>query len=417
MTVPGEQLHIARAYTRSDPRGVFPSRRGLPELSLNRLAVFWRPMIDMERSDYTSLRLRAIPLVSSWLTDPARGCRSWFSMIGVPGQRRQVLRHAGLDQYDCPEPGGLAEELRTARWSTLTMAIENFANLDYAARALLVFHLAQLSYCRFAAELCGDVWPNRDPAHDRYIYEVARVHARYPGHAEKALSLFGSLAEASRDESLALAACFQGIGHTLRNGKSPHLARAFFERGKRFAAQNVHGDWHAHLLRSRFHRAVALLRLAERDIGGLRHHLDLALAHHQALVAGPVDEADTIVALENSRYLLELRIRAALSQDDPRVVVFSTELSEVDPYCVEARLLVGDGHAAVGRYSEAARWFARAGELGTAAGAVGWYRAGQCFDFIGDRGSAINAMGRCVELDATAIEPRQYLRSARCEPR
>jgi hypothetical protein len=31
---------------------------------------------------------------------------------------------------------------------------------------------------------------------------------------------------------------------------------------------------------------------------------------------------------------------------------------------------------------------------------------------MGDRGAAVNAHGRCLELDATAVEPREYLVAA-----
>jgi hypothetical protein len=75
-------------------------------------------------------------------------------------------------------------------------------------------------------------------------------------------------------------------------------------------------------------------------------------------------------------------------------------------------LLVGDAFAASGEYAEAAHWYGRAGELGTGSGAVGWFRAAQCYDFIGDRASAVNAMGRCLEFDATAIEAQKYLTGA-----
>ena len=33
--------------------------------------------------------------------------------------------------------------------------------------------------------------------------------------------------------------------------------------------------------------------------------------------------------------------------------------------------------------------------------------------FIGERGDAVNAMGRCLELDLSAIEPREYLDNMR----
>jgi hypothetical protein len=63
----------------------------------------------------------------------------------------------------------------------------------------------------------------------------------------------------------------------------------------------------------------------------------------------------------------------------------------------------------VGDLAAAARWYVAAGELGTGDGAEGWYRAGQCFERLGWPDRAANAMGRCLELDTTAVEPRRYL--------
>jgi hypothetical protein len=54
--------------------------------------------------------------------------------------------------------------------------------------------------------------------------------------------------------------------------------------------------------------------------------------------------------------------------------------------------------------------YSRADELGKASGAVGWFRAAQCYTAIGDDGAALSAMGRCLELDGTAIEAQEYVR-------
>jgi predicted TPR repeat methyltransferase len=88
------------------------------------------------------------------------------------------------------------------------------------------------------------------------------------------------------------------------------------------------------------------------------------------------------------------------------------QLNTLDPNCVEARLVVGDGHAAIQDWTQAAHWYQKAGELGTGAGAIGWFRAAQCHDLAGDPAAALNAMGHCLELDTTAVEPRTSLSAA-----
>ena len=72
-------------------------------------------------------------------------------------------------------PRGPSASLQTPQWTTLLRAIDRFAELDYPMRTLVVFQLAQLSYCQFALHLAGDAWPNGDPVHDRYVYEVGRA--------------------------------------------------------------------------------------------------------------------------------------------------------------------------------------------------------------------------------------------------
>lgn len=418
-------LQLKRRYTRSDPRGVFPRLSGLPDVEHNRLAIFWRPIIDMVDRDMAAMRLRLIAPVSSWLADRETTHWSWFAMIGVAGLRHQVLRHAGLDHYDCREPTELDPRFRTPQWETLLESIGRFSALDYSKRALVVFQLAQLSYCQYVFKLAGIVVPNGDPAHDRYAYEVARVHARYPGHAPPALSVFESLATSAADAQLALASCAQGIGHSIRNGNAVERARRFEGYGRHIIDSGMPDEWHTSLVRSRFHRAVALLRLAEQQPEEMRLELEAATQFADQLFPDVTDVTDKLVALENKRILVESQIKAAAwvgySDSAPRaadgesaneVRVLCEQLDGLDPYCIEARLVVADGYATVGDYAEAAMRYSRAGELGTVAGARGWFLAAQCYEHIGDRESALNAMGRCLELDASAIEAREFIEKA-----
>jgi hypothetical protein len=385
---------------------MFPRVTGRPALPYNRLAAFWRPLVDLTDSEVASLRLRMIRPVTEWLADPASEEWPWFSRIGLPGLRRQVVRHAGLDHYDCRDPRDLPAELRTPWWNTLTEAIDRFPSLDHRARTLVILQLTQLSYHPLALKLAGAVRPDGDPVRDKYVYEVARVHAGSPGHAGRALSLFEDLAASSG--VVALAACFQGIGHAIRDANDLTLARRFEERGHDLA--KAPDDWHSCLVGSRFHRAVALLRLTEGDVEAARRALAVAARLHEDLGGSPMSGTDEMIVRENRRYLLELELDAETrGTPGPRTAALCHELLRLDPYCVHARLLAGDGFAACGDHARAALWYSRAGELGTGAGATGWFRAAQCHDSLGDRGGAVNAMGRCLELDATAVEARDYL--------
>jgi hypothetical protein len=415
--LPPAKLQLQRRYTRSDPKGLFPRLTGLPDLEHNRLAMFWRPIIDMVDSEVAPMRLRMIAPVSAWLADPVPGRWSWFAMIGVAGLRHQVLRHAGLNQYDCREPTELPAELRTPQWDRLTDAVGQFPQLDYTTRSLVVFQMAQLSYCEFVFKLAGAVTPNGDYAHDRYAYEVARVHARYPGHASRALPVFEALATTGKDSILALLSCAQGIGHAIRSNSGVELARRFDAYGLQIIDRGMPDEWHAWLVRSRFHRAVALLRLAEHDTDGMRRELGHAMQFSEQLFPGLTEGTDKTVALENKRILTESQIKAVSRARGPESVAeiraLCDELDRLDPYCIEARMVVADGYTAMGDYAEAALRYTRVGDLGTVSGAMGWFRAAQCYDFLGDRGGALNAMGRCLELDGSAVEAQKYVENVR----
>jgi tetratricopeptide (TPR) repeat protein len=398
---------IQRRYTRTDNRGSYPRLTGMPDLEHNRLAIFWRPIIDMTHSELAPLRLRVVRQISAWLAEPAPRPTSWFAIIGIPGLRSQVLRHAGLDQYECKNPAGLAPELRTPQWSRLVELIEQFSDIDDATRSLVVFQLAQLSFCSYAAELAGPVVPDGDPLHDRYVYETARIAARVTERTSWALETFDALAKTAESPRLALAACSQGIGHSIRSGAGIESAARFEEHGERITADGFDEEPYTHL---------ALLRLAQRRPEEMRSEVELAVQFSDLLYASEPTGADRLVADENLRIILESQIKAASrargAESAAQLRHFSNALYEMDPTCVEALLIVADGYATAGDLTEAAEWYARAGRLSTGAGAIGWFRAGQCLDLLGDRGGALHAMGRCLELDTTAVEPRAYLEAA-----
>jgi tetratricopeptide (TPR) repeat protein len=402
---------IQRQYSRSDPRGHFPRITEASDIGCNRLAMFWRPIIDMTHSEMAPVSLRMVSLLSSWIAAPGTSRVSWFSRMAVPGQRSQVLRHAGLDAYDAMRPADLAPELRTPSWQRLVDILGGFDALDSGTRALVVFHLAQLTYTRYVITLTQGLPLTGKPADDHYAYEVARARARVPGHASSAIGIFESLA-GSADPFIAYHACFQGIAHALRALNQVGTARRFAHLAERLPA--IDGDWLAHMTLSRFCRAMARLLMAEGQPHAVREELDMAWRYQQMMAADAPDEPEArLLTDENLRDLMEFEIESAgvgiIDTPPDRLIEYAKGVIGIDPNAVDARLAAGDGYMAAGDDAIAAHWYARAGELGTTAGAVGWYRAGQCYDRLGDYDSAVNAMARCLELDTTAVEPKQYL--------
>lgn len=407
-------LQLHPRYTRSEPQGRIPAGADFPDPATNRLYPFWRPIIDMQDSEFAATRLRTIPPVAAWLAEPDAQQPLWFARLNVPGLRHQVIRHSGLRDHDARTPQDLKPESRTPAWNTLLAAMADFPRLDAYRRSLVMFLLGQLSYCDAAIRLAGEVETGADPAHNRYVYQVARVHGRRPGHQPVVLPLFHQLAKQTADPQLALLAAFQGISHAVRKDRDLETAQRFEELGT--AVPDLPDDWHTALVRSRFHRSLALLRMHQRRHDDMRREMAAAFQAHTEASRGDFGAIDQMVIAENRRILLESRINAAArargAESAEEIAEDCEEILSLDPHCALVRLAAGDGYAAAGWFESAARWFSRAGELGTGAGAIGWYRAGQCYDFLGDRGSALDAMGRCLELDASAVEPRRYLAEA-----
>lgn len=408
-----DRPELQRFYARRDSAAPL-TRVGGPhdDLRDSRLAAFWRPLVDMGDSDLVPLRLRMVAPVADGPLACEPDTWPWCALLGVPGQRRQVLCHAGLDGYACREPAGLRAEHRTERWEALVAAVDRFPELDDAARARVVLQLLQLSWGQVALRVAGPVEPSGVPAHDRYVYEVARANARQPGRARRAIGIFARLTQAATP-LLALASCYQGIGHQLRAGDLGG-ARAFEQRARQLPP--VPDDWHAGLVRSRFHRALAMIRLAEGRVDRARQEIDTAFRLDEPLSRTAATPLDVLVSAESRRQLVQFRIESASRFGDVDLPGACAELAALDPFCVEARLTIGDAYAATADHAQAAAWYVAAGELGTGAGAVGWFRAGQCYEFAGDRSRALNAMARCLESDGGALDARQFLEAFRPWP-
>ena len=123
---------------------------GYPDVEHNRMALFWRPLIDMRPSPYAPMRLQAIEYVNRWLADPDSREWAWFARHSVAGLRNQVIRHAGLPQYACRDPRDLPVELRTPQWIVLVDAIDNFVDLPPLRRRS---SSSNSSRCPFTASL------------------------------------------------------------------------------------------------------------------------------------------------------------------------------------------------------------------------------------------------------------------------
>jgi tetratricopeptide (TPR) repeat protein len=236
------------------------------------------------------------------------------------------------------------------------------------------------------------------------------VTARHPGYVGRALPVLEALASSASDPVLGLSACLQGISRAVRRSSQHSLASFFEERGRLLSLPD---DWHSALVRSRFHRSLALFRLRQGRTDDACWELKQASAFDDELRDPPREGCDALVITENHRIVVETKVKAiglgiqADERDD--IPTLAEELYRLDPTDVETLVDIGDGHASIAEYERAARWYQRAGQLETVTGATAWYRAGQCYARLGRRDEAVNAMAHCLDLDRSAIEPREYL--------
>lgn len=388
-------------YTRSSPQ-LPPVCAGSP--LADSLTATWRPLLDLTGSERAPVRLRLAPHVGAWLVGDAPRW-SWCSRVSVPGLRQQVVAHGGLVPYVAASPDQLPAASWTPAWAGLIDAMTHFAKIDWRRRTLTIFQLTQLSYHRAALALADTVAPDGNVEADRFRLDAARVAASTPGRTDAALRVFAELSS-SADRLVRLSAAFQGIGHSLRTAHELADAHEFATRG---AADLDLADerWQAALVASRYFRAVALLHLTAGEPRRAAAAAEDAGAWHARVAAGARDEADRLVALENERYLLELAARLR----PERAVELSEQVVALDPHCVQALVAAADAHARVGDLDSAVGRYESAGALGTAVGAIAWWRAALCHDARGVRVERERALRSCLALDPYAIEPRAALNS------
>jgi tetratricopeptide (TPR) repeat protein len=234
------------------------------------------------------------------------------------------------------------------------------------------------------------------------IYQVGRALGR-TGQARAAVVAYQRLAATTADPAMRANAAYQAGGYGLRRASTtigPAEAAQM-----RVASTTRPRTWAEALGLSRLCRLAAI---NAREPARAARHLDDA--YRQAEAARRLSGDDLALA-ENDRQLLDVELDIALLGKVTRAAVdkYALAAGAYDPHCIDHLTRLGLAEAAYGDYAAAANRFEAAGALGTLDGAAAWYLAGQCFDRLGRRGQAAHAMGRCLELDPAAVEPRGYL--------
>lgn len=141
------------------------------------------------------------------------------------------------------------------------------------------------------------------------------------------------------------------------------------------------------LLESRFWRFAAFVPFLQGKSDVLRQEGDLYLMKAREAAAG------SVYGFENLYAALETRARIAEWMGDLQSALnYLEELAAaVDPWDGKVWLNIGDLKQKLGRFADAAAAFVKAARLGPPTSDIGWYRAGWCYEDLGDVEEAIRS--------------------------
>lgn len=384
-------------------------------LDTNWLGVVWRPMVDLSTSPYTPVKVRNILHLQRMLGGGgAVETRPWFAILSVSGLRVQALRHSGLTAYHCDDPAQLPIPLRSPGWQRLVEAMDAWDSLSTLDRTRVVALLNQLTMQRAVLGLVGRVKASaRDRDEEHLLYETTRAVHRLAPKERIGPEVFTLLAEEGRDAGLRVLASAQIIAHEVRVNREVTSALRWVTHGEEQLGR-LRGEvapWLEALVASRFHRAAALAAFRGKDWSGAQYHLSSAKEQDEVLHELADDMLTRQLADENRKILLESLLKAATAAPQPTEEVdeFAGALLSLDPFDPDSHLVVGDARVAQGRIEEAAHHYEDAGQLGTLLGALGQYRAGCCWEFLGREHRALRAFCRTIEMDPAAMAARRRL--------
>ncbi|MBA2695711.1 MAG: hypothetical protein H0U62_07675, partial [Actinobacteria bacterium] len=168
--------------------------------------------------------------------------------------------------------------------------------------------------------------------------------------------------------------------------------------------------WLEHLVRSRVHRAAALVAVRQGAPGDGAAEMRAALAEDDRLSAVAAGELQLGYQRENRAVVLEAFLKLdtlAGTAAAPADVV--AQAKRVDPFDVDLLFAAGRFLTAREAWDEATGTFLAAAASGTVRGAVAGFEAGACFERLGRPAEAAAAYQLCLDLDPAAIGARNRL--------
>lgn len=335
--------------------------------------------------------------------------------------RRKLAVEVGQPQYVVREPRQLPRALQTKRWSQLCDAVARWRRLTGEERCRLVLLLHTLALYECVAGLAAAA-PG-SPADEPHTSEIAfwAAIARYmiglperpSAYADADMSVFEALAAQPPLASfVGFNAAIRLFVHDAKVGASTERLRERAKRLETLLEQSLRtaDDFTAHLLRSRYYRALGFLPQRLGDRAEVVRIMDLAEAHAGAIA--PASDVQHVLHIENLHALMESRTKEALwLRDNDAALARALKVTELDPYDAKAWLEVGQVSMLREEWLRAAEAYLTAAMLGPPGSAIGRHMAGLCFRRMGHDGLAAFLFSQTLEVDPAGISPRDEIRT------
>jgi tetratricopeptide (TPR) repeat protein len=334
------------------------------------------------------------------------------------GFRIQLAREAGA-AYDLSDPCQLAERLRSARWSRLCSALDDWDQLQDEQRNRLaaLLHslgfydtlLDRISNAGFTARL-ADPEPLRLAFWRASANFIANLPTRTADYHAADLSIFEDIAINGRSPAVVFDATVKIFVHI---AKTKGDLQQLVDWGKRLEAATARAvdaadGFTVNLITSRFYRAMGFLPQRIGDRTALTQTMDLA--EHHARKAMPGCQTEQLLHFENLHAVFESRTKEALwLGDTDEALSRSLKVIEIDPCDSRAWVETGELHYRRQDWQAASQAYLTAAMLGPPASAAGRYMAGICFGKMGQDVLAGYFLKDALEVDPLGISSRHRI--------
>lgn len=378
-----------------------------------------RPFIDLQPCEQGPLCAQGIEQYWAAFAD-ARRPRFVLQRTLPRPFRAQLLRQAGLPQYQVEDPREVPPAIRSARWSSMCEALDHWPELttDQQCRLALVLHA--LCFYTLISRRIPDIPETEIAAHPdcaELAYRRATAHymlglpgrvSEY-GHADLS-ELERITTTAPSDHPVAFNGTLKVFVHKAKVGAPVEELVDWRARLEQILEATLakSDDFRRALLLSRFYRAVAFIPQRVSDRAEVVRMMDLAERH--ALAMAPADEAEELLQLENLYPVIESRTKEALWLGDLDLALARAErLIDLDPYDSRAWLELGQVRLERNECAPAAEAYAAAATLGPPSSAVGRHMAGLCFRHLGQPLLAAFFFKAAIDVNSQAISPHDEI--------